>query len=345
MAARENQGYLIAVIILVLLTLVLALAAFLGISKASENADKLAAAESDANFQKAIATAKTHQANILMGLVGDFGPSMQEVQGEMDLLNGVVTKSKLEGSQRDQVQAIATQAKAIIATHDKDMTGSAEAEEGAADKPTYRNKIVDLNSTLSKKINDYSVQFNRAKRAEADTIKQKQAMDKTIEAKDKTLNEALANLETEKERSLAKERELNGSLKKGEAQVDDLNDKYAVFQQKKSDELRELADKRTKTLRENEILKKKINVYEKEDFDRADGKIVKVASGGLQTVFIDLGSADGLTNNRTFAVYDSRVTNFKKDEHKAMIEVTRVCLLYTSPSPRDRTRSRMPSSA
>ena len=28
-----------------------------------------------------------------------------------------------------------------------------------------------------------------------------------------------------------------------------------------------------------------------------------------------------------------------------MKEITKVCLLYTSPSPRDRTRSRMPSSA
>ena len=27
------------------------------------------------------------------------------------------------------------------------------------------------------------------------------------------------------------------------------------------------------------------------------------------------------------------------------IELTNICLLYTSPSPRDRTRSRMPSSA
>ena len=28
-----------------------------------------------------------------------------------------------------------------------------------------------------------------------------------------------------------------------------------------------------------------------------------------------------------------------------LVEVTKGCLLYTSPSPRDRTRSRMPSSA
>ena len=35
-------------------------------------------------------------------------------------------------------------------------------------------------------------------------------------------------------------------------------------------------------------------------------------------------------------------------EQRASVEgstMTKVCLLYTSPSPRDRTRSRMPSSA
>ena len=37
----------------------------------------------------------------------------------------------------------------------------------------------------------------------------------------------------------------------------------------------------------------------------------------------------------------------KKIDEKTMGEITQfgTCLLYTSPSPRDRTRSRMPSSA
>ena len=36
---------------------------------------------------------------------------------------------------------------------------------------------------------------------------------------------------------------------------------------------------------------------------------------------------------------------FLKDEAKLPNVQTKGCLLYTSPSPRDRTRSRMPSSA
>ena len=35
----------------------------------------------------------------------------------------------------------------------------------------------------------------------------------------------------------------------------------------------------------------------------------------------------------------------KKVMDNAVGDLTKICLLYTSPSPRDRTRSRMPSSA
>ena len=43
--------------------------------------------------------------------------------------------------------------------------------------------------------------------------------------------------------------------------------------------------------------------------------------------------------------YIGHTTNFtsRKNQHKT--PCINICLLYTSPSPRDRTRSRMPSSA
>ena len=37
--------------------------------------------------------------------------------------------------------------------------------------------------------------------------------------------------------------------------------------------------------------------------------------------------------------------NYHEDRHHLLIDKEDSCLLYTSPSPRDRTRSRMPSSA
>jgi len=47
----------------------------------------------------------------------------------------------------------------------------------------------------------------------------------------------------------------------------------------------------------------------------------------------------GFTPNAVF--FDNKYW----EEDRAFRELDRICLLYTSPSPRDRTRSRMPSSA
>ena len=46
---------------------------------------------------------------------------------------------------------------------------------------------------------------------------------------------------------------------------------------------------------------------------------------------------DYLNANETFAIYST--------VHSEVFRHSQYCLLYTSPSPRDRTRSRMPSSA
>ena len=48
------------------------------------------------------------------------------------------------------------------------------------------------------------------------------------------------------------------------------------------------------------------------------------------------------TSNSTVTLPDGTVTNAKVNASAA---IDYSCLLYTSPSPRDRTRSRMPSSA
>ena len=43
--------------------------------------------------------------------------------------------------------------------------------------------------------------------------------------------------------------------------------------------------------------------------------------------------------------FDGMVLELKEPLHQHLHQRLLVCLLYTSPSPRDRTRSRMPSSA
>ena len=50
-------------------------------------------------------------------------------------------------------------------------------------------------------------------------------------------------------------------------------------------------------------------------------------------------------NPQNLRVQKERVKEFQRAHKKRALELLHACLLYTSPSPRDRTRSRMPSSA
>ena len=43
--------------------------------------------------------------------------------------------------------------------------------------------------------------------------------------------------------------------------------------------------------------------------------------------------------------YELRIDRLNRVKDIVLTNKDRICLLYTSPSPRDRTRSRMPSSA
>ena len=78
-----------------------------------------------------------------------------------------------------------------------------------------------------------------------------------------------------------------------------------------------------------------------------DGQILLASPGEIEQGVIDSGNGRVLiitppkiTENTTqFLSFDNSV------KEKKNILVSTSCLLYTSPSPRDRTRSRMPSSA
>ena len=73
--------------------------------------------------------------------------------------------------------------------------------------------------------------------------------------------------------------------------------------------------------------------YKKYYSDVSDLKDVQIANHWLST-----GRREGRFPN------DSAAVNFLLENNDIPSEFN-VCLLYTSPSPRDRTRSRMPSSA
>ena len=74
-----------------------------------------------------------------------------------------------------------------------------------------------------------------------------------------------------------------------------------------------------------------------------------VVSSALKNHFVDNFSVSEekilVTPNAVNLDYVKEISIQKKEEYKKKLNLNKVCLLYTSPSPRDRTRSRMPSSA
>ena len=85
----------------------------------------------------------------------------------------------------------------------------------------------------------------------------------------------------------------------------------------------------------------KENITIRSDFD----EVVEIIAQDLND-----WEAEALAFASTFEIVEVTLKMRKKVSNHALrqrhkMSVLRTCLLYTSPSPRDRTRSRMPSSA
>ena len=66
---------------------------------------------------------------------------------------------------------------------------------------------------------------------------------------------------------------------------------------------------------------------------------------GFEISAIQMFNMDKPTAEEFFEIYKGVLPEFTSIIDQMVIGPCIVCLLYTSPSPRDRTRSRMPSSA
>ena len=86
----------------------------------------------------------------------------------------------------------------------------------------------------------------------------------------------------------------------------------------------------------SEFVKKTIMGYKTLDGGQSDPE--------CSHVILTLKEYEGLLQKISQAEQETRNEKRKVEEEKGA-SLYRDCLLYTSPSPRDRTRSRMPSSA
>ena len=324
MAARENQGYLVAVIILVILVLCLGLSTFLADAGRRQSAESLKTTQDKLAASDAVLESYRAKSNVLEALVGDFGPSVAEVEAEIQTIKQLDGKPNLSTDAKGIVTGILGKVNEINEVYKKDMSGSSEAAGGAVgESQTWRSRIQTLTTLVAKKNNDNKTTVERSKNDEKEAAQKIKAAQDLLALTRKTMEDLNTQLKDEKQRSLEKENQLKGELAEAIKESENVNTNFKDYRAKKDSEISSIKNDLAEVTSENEKMKIKINGYEREVFDRPDGQIVKVASR-LQSVFINIGSEDGLPQNETFSIYDQDVINFDKGKHKAKIEVTRI---------------------
>ena len=278
MAARENQGYLIAVIILVLLTLVLALTTFLSASRMNENARKLTETEQKLVVQKSMSEAYQIEAQVLRAYVGELGPSLAEVDSMYDRLDSLQLNNKLSDANKNSLSDVFKSLKEVQGEYDKDMKlfiasdGSDQAQE-----QTYRNLVRNLNAVLSKAHNTETVlreqMATTQREADADVAKMTEKVTE-LQANLKTTQDTM---EKDKSDYQAKEQSLQASLDNAKSQNESVNRQFQNYAQTATAEQKKLKNDIKGLESEKVAMKVKLDRYEQENFDLHDGRVVRVA--------------------------------------------------------------------
>ena len=322
MAARENQGYLIAVIILVLLSLVLALVAFLGVQKAYEQADAAASTESKLKVSRLIADAEALKGEALKAVIG-FGPAPSEIDAAINNLGQISSNQALSEADKKIVNDIVAEVREAKEIYDAETSGKVTPEDGDVAVATLRTRITGLTTLVGQMRNDFAVQVRTAEEAEATAKRDIEEAKKAQLKAEETQEELKKKLEAEKELARENQARLQEEVDKGKDAIVMLGKQASDAALKAAEEISVAENQAKELLADNITLKRKLSRYTNKAYDYADGQIVRVAPR-LDTAFIDIGRADGLTNNRTFSVYDNSVTDFKNGTKKGDIEVVRV---------------------
>jgi hypothetical protein len=320
MASRENQGYLIAVIVLVLLSLVLALAAFLGISKMNEYADNKDAAERELAKKEKLLQANEIRSQILKAMIGVGESSMAEAETRIDMINNLAgqvsdtnDKKSLQDIHKDVLDTKGVFDRAVRAN-------TAGNESGVVN---FLSTIDSLNASLAKMNVEYKVKERQTAVDEQEAQRKIAEMEALAADAERQKQDAERDLASEKESRRADQTAHQTAMNDATTRLRGANEQHERVRQQLNEELNRLKTEEVSLRDNNTKLTAKVVEYTREVFDNADGQIVKVFPGS-NLVFIDIGRVHGLGPNHSFSVYDRSVTNYEKGKQKASIEITRV---------------------
>ncbi len=326
MAARQNQGFLIWIIVLVIFSLVLALATFLSITKALEYVDLNSQNESQLKIQTALAKANEIQNQIMRAMVGNMGESATEIETNLDSQDALL--NTLDADKRGAVAEVINKTKEVYAEYKKDMALLIASGENTPNA-TYRG-VFDSYATALKRKNDDNIVLQRElTRIQGEAQVEIAAKQAEVVAITKDRDKAQVDLSTEQTAHQADIALFQQTVQSIKDENSKKNTDFDIVREAWEKIKGELDLSVTTLSKDNKVLKDKVDLYELENFDRADGSVVRV-SDGLRRVVIDRGSADGLRINRSFAIFPMGTTDFVKNRHKATIEVIRIDGAHTA---------------
>ncbi len=307
MAARQNQGHLIAIIALSLLSVILGVCTFLGFSGSAENADGKSSALAELKKEKDRSSAYQSYSNVLKAIIGIDGTPAENP----DLVTSIKGKGITELN-ADVDKAIATYQQDMLQTQSpdkKDLTYKVLLDDAMAARSDQHNRIDTIESQ------------KETLRIELDTSKTK--YDEEIAALNATIADGQTNLKKQQDLAAEEQQKLNAQLEDFKSQFVGVTNKLRQEQQGRETQVSEL-NNQVKTLTEsNKDYAQQLRDMMRVNTDLADGRITNVSPTN-DTVYIDLGSDDGLRTRQRFVVYDRSETIYEKYLGKAYIEITEV---------------------
>lgn len=287
MAARENQGLQIALIIFVVLTIALAVSTFMFFSKFDEERNKIAQYEKEAKDATAQASEALTEGKelkrILGAAAGDSLKMIQEAQKkDFTELNPGMAEDK------QNYRALAMQLDKTLKDAQANLIAAQEREKKLGDK------IKVDETTKVGEIKEYKTSVDTAA---TDYGEERGKLTADVKAAAEAKNEAQQKFDNQK-------KSFDDTNIKLKSEIQDLQSQIV--------KLTQVIDKLTED-----------RLKEEQELEVADGQ-VRWVNQGQQLVWLDKGSADGLRQQVSFKVIDRDEPNPATAPTKATIEVIRV---------------------
>jgi hypothetical protein len=303
MASRESQGLQVALILFVMITVVLAVTTYLYFRKSEEKIRQADVAVKEAKDAKANEASMQFKLQLLKHMLGYDRKTDPEL---VSIKAGIGADPQMEE---------------IMANYDQDIAMYGGGLPGQnldyrslpgilISTINDRNKnLADASTSHEKLVTEHKAELDEQKQLAASAVKVRD--DKVAELEQERLK-----FNTDRTRITQENQRVASVLP---ARQKEFEQTTGAMQEK----IAELTRARINLINQNDILREQRAKETQTTYERPAGEIVLVNSAA-NTVWINLGLADGLQRQMTFSVFDKNATGLVEENIKGRIEVTKV---------------------